>query len=95
MPADEDDREPLLSEWTDMANRPTPYDDFAASVEIGELAGGIGKLKRRAPRFTRLLIVLATVCICLIVVVFAVDPPWEDASPSELHIVSRAGTHQA
>lgn len=55
MPSDlsDDGREPMDSPWTDLAARPSPYDDFTASQEAGPIVRGT---LRRSPRWGRLLL---------------------------------------
>lgn len=91
----EDDRKPFPSPWTDIAERPTPYDDYTAAMEMGRMAGGMRRLRSRSPKFSRLLLVLAVVCIGFVVAVVAMDPPWDDASASELGVVSEAEARAA
>ena len=89
----DDDREPMPSEWTDIASRPTPYDDYTAAMETGRMAAGMRGLRSRSPRFTRLLVVLAVVFIGLVVTVFALNPPWADAG-TDLGVVSEVEARQ-
>lgn len=78
----DDDRQPFPSEWTDIAERPTPYDDYTAAMETGRMAGGMRRLRSRSPKFARLLVALAVVCIAFIVAAVAMDPPWNGAPAS-------------
>ena len=49
-----DSREPLDSPWTEIANRPSPFDDYTASQEAGPMVRGV---LRRFPRWGWLLLV--------------------------------------
>ena len=91
----DDDPEPMSSERTDIASRPTPYDDYTAAMETGRMAAGMRRLRSRSPRFARLLVVLAAVFIGLVATVFALNPPWSDPSAGELGAVSEAEARQA
>lgn len=42
------------SPWTDIANRPSPFDDYAASQETGPMVRGV---LRRFPRWGRAVLV--------------------------------------
>ena len=83
MTDDRDDRRPMPGPWTDIAGRPTPYDDYAAAMETGRMAAGMRGLRSRSPRFTRLLVVLAAVFVATVVALVVMDPPWSDASADE------------
>jgi hypothetical protein len=50
-----DSREPMDSPWTEVAGRPTPYDDFTVSQETGRITQGT---LRRFPRWGWLILVL-------------------------------------
>lgn len=84
----DDDREPFPSEWTDIAERPTPYDDYTASVEGARMVAGMRGLKHRSPRATRALVAIALAFFAVVVAVLVLDPPWSDASAGELGVVS-------
>ena len=90
----DDDRQPMPGPWTDIAQRPTPYDDYTASLEGARTLTGMRGLKDRAPRAARALGVLALVFGALVVAAVALEPPWADAG-TELGVVSEAEARQA
>ncbi len=90
----DDDREPMPGPWTDIAQRPTPYDDYTASVEGAGTLTGMRGLKHRAPRAARALVVLAVLFGALVVAMIAMNPPWPQAG-TELGVVSETEARQA